>query len=213
MSSLDYLGLLLELKKNYNVIIEAADIVKPERVKKRYPTEWLDEIFGVPVHIGDISDKLHLNKKFDAVTCISTIEHVGFDLATHNNPKTAFERNEKKEDVPVNRNPETSKLVLNNIAGVLKPTGKLIISIPVGKGGPIIIKDSLGYYCCYWEYDEKTWTEVVSHEKFRTLEQYLFEIYPDGFWRQVDGFSVLSKHDAKDKVQAEGLAIGLLEKK
>src|ERR1041385_2323588 len=41
MSSLDYLGLLLELTEHHRVTIEAVDIVKPERVARRYPAAWL----------------------------------------------------------------------------------------------------------------------------------------------------------------------------
>src|SRR5450759_3446274 len=49
ISSLDYLGLLLELRRAHRVTIEAVDIVKPERVQRRYPANWLDEVLATPI--------------------------------------------------------------------------------------------------------------------------------------------------------------------
>src|SRR5579863_9370209 len=42
LANLDYLGLLLDAIEQYGVALEAADIIKPEKVASRYPDEWRD---------------------------------------------------------------------------------------------------------------------------------------------------------------------------
>ena len=79
LGSKDCIGMLLEAKNALGVTLEAADIVKPESVKTRYPKEWLYEILAVPIMIGDICTMNLPSERYDIVTCISTIEHIGYD--------------------------------------------------------------------------------------------------------------------------------------
>jgi len=212
MSSLDYLGLLLELQKYYNIRIEAIDIINPERVKNRYPKEWYDDIFSIPIMIGDIRDVQLPKGKYDAVTCISTIEHIGFDIATINNLNTAFDRKLNPKEVNMNRPSVTNQVVLNQFSVALKTNGKLLISVPAGKGGPILLRDSLGYYCAEWEYNNLSWNEIANHPNFELIEQYFFKINKKGIWEQVSSINALSKQSASLKAHAEGCIVALLSK-
>ncbi len=212
MSSLDYLGLLLELNKKYGVQIEAVDIVKPERVRTRYPKEWLDEIFSISITVGDMR-KINVQEgKYDAVTCISTIEHIGFDKATIGNLKTAFDRKLKPKEVNIYRPSDINQMVLNKFYRTMKRSGKLLISVPMGKGGAIVLQDSLGYYTAEWEYNENSWNEIILHPKFKLIEQHFFKFTDTGFWEQVDNTNDLSNRSSSLQKFALGCAIALLKK-
>lgn len=213
MSSLDYLGLLLEFKNKYNIKIAAVDIIEPKRVKNRYPNEWLDDIFSIPITTGDIIEIQFPEEKYDAVTCISTIEHIGFDKTTIENLKTTFDRKLKPEEVIMNRSTDTNNAVLDKIHTILKPSGKLLISAPAGKGGAILLQDSLGYYCAEWEYEKNSWNEIVLNPKFKLIEQNFFKFNEEGLWEKVNDINSLVNQDSSYKRHAQGCGIALLMKK
>jgi hypothetical protein len=192
MASLDYMGLLLHLKKG-GMTLEGVDIVKPERVKSRYPEEWLEDILSIPVTIMDITKLKFSDKKFDAVSIISTIEHVGFDKATHNNINTAFDRRLNPEEVEFHRDGKIEESILNNLHEVLNDNGIIFISVPIGDGGPVLLRDSLGYYTAQWEYEEESWKKITVNSKYKLLEEF-FYILDGELWKQVD-----SIRDARGK--------------
>src|SRR3989344_8487004 len=99
LGSRDCIGMLLEAKNHYNVTLEAADIVKPETVKTRYPKEWLADILSVSIMIGDIRTMKLPEGRYDVVTCISTIEHIGYDAPSATVEGSAFERPRSREEV------------------------------------------------------------------------------------------------------------------
>ena len=68
-------------KNNYLV---GVDIIEPKRVMARYPREWYEEIEKIKVNILDISNEYLKDEGFDAISIISTIEHIGFDEKNKN---------------------------------------------------------------------------------------------------------------------------------
>ena len=210
-ASFEYLGMLLELKDNYGVQIHATDIIKPEKVKNRYPAEWLNSIFEVPITIGDVRTLELPKNKFDAVTCISTIEHIGFDEPAKT-IKGSFERKNTKEEVNTKRDPNTNKMVLDSVHKTLKPGGKFLISVPMGKGGPVILQDSLGLYVAQWEYEDKSWREITKHKGYESLEQRFFGL-TDAGWQEVASPKELLNKSSSLKPHAEGCAVCALIKK
>lgn len=212
LASLDYMGMLLELKQ-IGVKLEAIDIVKPERVQSRYPENWKKSILETEVYIGDIRNIEIKESEYDMVTCISTIEHVGFDIATNNNKDSAFERVTDINEVITKRSSDTECLVLDNLYKSLKAGGKLIITVPAGKGGPVILKDSLGFFVVEWEYEEESWKKIVANDKFKLLEQHFFKFDDYGKWSKVESISDLRDRTASMKIHSSGLAMAILEKK
>lgn len=212
MSSLDYLGLLLELRRR-NVTIEAVDIVKPERVARRYPPEWLDEVMQVPITIGDVRTQALPQGRYDVATIISTIEHIGFDEATHADPKTAFARSTTPDGVRLHRDPDVNRTVLAQLASALRPGGLLLISVPMGKGGPSLLKDSLGLFCAQWEYEEASWREIVGAPDFDVVEELFYRLETDGTWRRVDGPADLREQTSAMKPHAAGCALAALRRR
>jgi len=210
-ASFEYLGLLLELKDRYGVMLNAADIIEPEKVRTRYPQEWLKSILEVPVSIGDIRSMVLPKGKFDAVTCISTIEHIGFDEPARTVKNSAFERRSNPKDVQLHRDPNVNAKVLDNVRNSLKPKGKLLISVPMGKGGPALLRDSLGFYCAQWEYEEKSWNEITANKGYNLLEQRFFRMGTSG-WTEVPSPKEVADRSSYMKPHAEGCALCLLSK-
>ena len=82
----------------------------------------------------DITDIKFENSFFDVITCISVIEHIGFDNSHYN-----FSSTKKK----INFNKLKYLTALQNIKKLLKKKGNFFISIPFGKKKHIKIYNNL----------------------------------------------------------------------
>lgn len=212
MSSLDWLGLLLKLNERDNCTICAKDIVKPERVKSRYPQEWLDAIFEILVEIGDIREMQLPENQFDVVTCISTIEHIGFDEAEEDDKSTAFKRSKDENEARITRSPDVNEQVLAQFNKALKTGGHAIITTPMGKGGPALLKDSLGLFTRQWEYEADSWNDLASQPGFEIVEESFFGLEKDGIWYQVNSPEDLKEKSSELQPHAHGCAFVVLKK-
>ncbi|MET0545727.1 MAG: methyltransferase domain-containing protein [Caulobacterales bacterium] len=210
LSSLDYLGLLLELKRR-GTAITGVDIIRPERVATRYPAEWRADVLATPYLEGDIRTLDLPVAAFDAVACISTIEHVGFDIPS-DRPDTAFARWEKPGDVPQKRDPNAARDVMAAIARALAPDGIAVITTPMGKGGPCLVQDSLGLWTKQQEADAAGWNEIIQAAGFEILGQRFFLNTWDGGWLEVDGPADLTDVTADGRPHAAGAALCALRR-
>ena len=99
----------------------------------------------VPVTLGDLRTLSIASDQFALATCISTIAHIGFDpFASFDNKNFAFERALMPDDVITKRDPATNRKLMNHPHRALKPAGILLITVPMGRGGAVLLKDSLG---------------------------------------------------------------------
>lgn len=208
-ASHDYLRLLLDWAKSCR--LSGTDIINPQKVRGRYPEEWLQEINNIDIYINDISDVAISNVTADGVSLVSTMEHIGFDKESVTLPQSAFERGKDPSKVVKTRDESIEKKVLDNIAQMLGE-GYCFISVPAGQGGAVMIKDSMGLYTCYWEYEENSWKKIVGHEKFRCIEQRFF-IEKNKVWQETDSINSLRGVSAELKDYAAGLAVAVLQKK
>jgi SAM-dependent methyltransferase len=211
-ASFEYLGMLLCLKEKYGVQLSVVDIIKPESIQERYPEDWISSILEVPITVGDVRFLELPPNVYDIVTCISTIEHIGFDKPSTTVSGSAFERKGAKQDVITKRDPLTNQLVLDSIHRALKPGGKLLISVPMGRGGVSLLQDSLGLYCAQWEYEEDSWKEITNHSGYELLEQRFF-LMSDIGWQEVDSPVDMIDVTSAMKRHAEGCAVCALVKK
>lgn len=210
-ASHDYLRLILNWYKAGHDLV-GTDIIPPEKVQGRYPKEWLDEINNLQVYINDISSAPILDLRRDAVSMISTMEHIGFDKPSATIPSSAFERSQTADDVIQIRDSEIENKVLDNVAEMLRDGGYLFISVPAGKGGPVLIEDSMGLYGCYWEYEDVSWRKIIEHKKFTCIDKKFF-IERNKEWIQVPDINDLNGVTANMKNYAAGVAISVLQKK
>ncbi len=212
MGSMDYLGALLSLEDAGHVKINAVDIVRPERVAGRYLPQWRDRILNVPVDICDIRE-YESDKQYDLISCISTIEHVGFDIATYDDPKSAFERCQSADEVSMLRAENTDCRVLDAFAKALKDGGYALISVPVGKGAPVLLQDSMGLYCAQWEYSSKSWKRLIQHPSFAVKEQRFFQLNTAGCWDECLKLEDITDKTGEMKSHAEACAVVVLQKR
>lgn len=212
MSSLDWLGLLLASQSQNNTALQAVDIVRPQRVASRYPDHWQQQVLDVDVTIGDIRNCALPVEHFDLVTCISTLEHIGFDIASVGDPDSAFQRGKTPAQIATDRDQNVNRDVLAAFHRVLQPGGTAMISVPMGKGGPTLLKDSLGLYTRQWEYEANSWNQLISQPGFNMREQRFFGLGDDDFWHEVDGPQQLKNKSSELQPHASGCALVLLEK-
>lgn len=211
LSDLSWLRTLLEERRR-SADVTAADIIRPERVAERYPADLREEALSVPVILGDVRTA-DLPTGFDTVTCISTIEHVGFDAAG-SEPGSAFARWPTLEATPSERDPRVTAEVMAAFRRALAPGGLLLITVPMGKGGAVPVRDSLGFYTRQLEYDARTWTEITTAPGFRVREQRFFTWLGEGGggWTEAEGPEALAHQTAWLTPHATGVALAALER-
>jgi hypothetical protein len=211
MASLDYLNFLIFLRKN-GLDLSALDIINPERVKNRYPADLINDVFSIPITLSDISVDNSFVNSYDAISLISTLEHIGFDKASYEDINSAFQRELDPSAVKLFRDPEIDFKVLSNISKILNDNGYLFISAPIGKGGPVLLRDSLGLYTAQWEYESESWNRLTSHPNFTLLEQFFFVNNKNGSWIEVHDVNMTKNSSSEMKSHAEGVALCLLKK-
>ena len=210
LSDLDWLAALLG-KVDQGASVTAVDIITPERVATRYPEPLRQQALRTPVIIGDVRTAPVPPAAFDVVTCISTIEHVGFD-AKGSTDKSAFARWSSVEETPDSRDPEVTRDVMAAFARALRPGGLALITVPMGKGGAVPVQDKLGYFTRQFEYDAQSWLEISEASGFRLLEQRFFTGLGEAGWREAKSPAQLAHQTAWLTPHATGLAVAALER-
>ena len=194
------------------VEITAVDIIRPERVANRYPEDIRAQALGVPIVIGDVRTADLPPASFDVATCISTVEHIGFDAAGASD-RSAFARWDSLEDTPTTRDPRVTPDVLAALARALKPGGLALVTVPMGKGGAVPIRDSLGFFTRQLEYDAASWPQIAGAPGFRLLEQRFFTLLPErAGWAEADSPADLAHQTAWLTPHATGVALAALER-
>lgn len=203
----EWLGVLLTCMDN-GIELVGIDIIDPIRVRTRYPIEIVDQVLNVPVRVESILTANPSDGKFDVVTCVSTLEHIGFDIATDpDNTSTAFVRAETPEEVVSVRNAQTDGLFLDAVSRLLTPGGFLLLSVPIGHGVPILHQDSLGLFTHQFEYGEKEWKTITSDPRFTVSAEAFFRHDNVLGWHEVRTVGELTDQTSKLRPFATGCAV------
>ncbi len=208
-ASPDYMGLLLAAQ-DAGVAITGLDIIPPASVTSRYPEPWREAILQVPVQLGDVRSCDLPDQTYDLVALVSTLEHVGFD-APGSVGGGAFDRPKALEDVKTKRDPDTDARVMAQCAKALQPGGIVVVTVPMGRGGPAILQDSLGLYACQYEYNASSWAGLMAAPGFEVIEQAFYRETEDG-WRAVTGPGDLSDVSSHGRGHAAGCALAALRR-
>lgn len=207
MSPPEWLGVLLSAVDR-GTSLTGIDIIDPVRVRTRYPVDLVDRVLATPVRVESILDAQPSDGLYDAVTCVSTLEHIGFDIASPaSDTSTAFIRAASAEEAIEVRDPETDRLFLDAVARLLKPGGSLLLSVPAGKGVPILHQDSLGLFTHQYEYDESSWRAITSDSRFSIRREALFTHDESLGWQEVAEFSGLTHQTSAMRPFATGCAM------
>jgi hypothetical protein len=112
MSPPEWLGVLLAVEDR-GTSLTGIDIIDPERVRTRYPADLVDRVLAVPVRVESILDAQPVDGLFDAISCVSTLEHIGFDIASPADvTDPAFVRGKTPEEAISVRDPQTDRRFL-----------------------------------------------------------------------------------------------------
>jgi len=111
---------------------------------------------------ADIRRLPYRDGAFDLVLCISTLEHIGHDNTQYGLP---FERREHGQDA----------VALAELARILSPTGRLLISVPFGRD------EERGWFK---QYDFESWNELLGRAGLTAAEQEHFKLAEQG-WEPV----------------------------
>ena len=126
-----------ELKKNQGVLLDAGSTLNFDYILKElthlkkifittlYPEKLSFNELNISYTYENLSNLSFKDNYFDTITCISTLEHIGFNNEIYNYGRFKSKKIDKKQ----------LKKALINLKRVLKKNGKLLISIPFGKRG------------------------------------------------------------------------------
>lgn len=120
-------GVLLDAGStlNFEYILEHLSHLKRIFITTLYPEKFSFNELNISYTYEDLSKLSFRDEYFDVITCISTLEHIGFNNDIYNYGKFKTNKVNKLE----------LKKVLLNLKRVLKKNGKLLITIPFGKKG------------------------------------------------------------------------------
>ncbi|MDE0974501.1 MAG: hypothetical protein OSA11_05305 [Candidatus Nanopelagicales bacterium] len=213
MSPPEWMGVLLRVQE-LDTDLVGIDIIDPTRVKSRYRADQVEAVMKVQVRVEDFLSARSDGSLFETVACISTLEHIGFDKATDpTNTKSVFARAKSISELNEFRDPSTDSAFLDSAYGFLEPTGRLIVSVPAGSGGPILHQDSLGFYTHQFEYGPKQWSELLSDPRYEVEQEQFYRYNAESGWAEVNEFADLADQTSALMPYATGCAMVVLRKR
>lgn len=188
MSSPEHMDLLMS-QSRHGALITGVDIIDPRLVLHRLNPDEADFMSELDVVVGDISHEQsplsHRNAEFDAVLCISTLEHVGFDRPRTSNVAGVFERAQNFDAASPIRDPAVDARVLGNLRKALRMDGMLLISVPYGAGNPVLLQDSLGLFTYEHEYSALELMRMAQAQGFLCEELLVFSDFGENGWVRI----------------------------
>jgi len=210
MAPPEWMGVLLATQDR-GTHLTGIDIVDPQRVRTRYPAELVERVLATPIRVESILDAKPTDGTYDTITCVSTLEHIGFDIATPpETTDTAYVRATQAEDAVATRDPQTDRAFLDAVARLLCPGGSLLLSVPAGKGGAILHQDSLGLFTYQFEYGQADWEAITSDDRFQLTQEAFFRHDQECGWEQVGDFDQLTDQSSAMRPFATACAMARL---
>ena len=121
---------------------------------------------GVSYVFGDLRNLDFRDERFDAIACISTIEHVGMDNSMYAG----------KSDIARRSNPSEFLIAVRELKRTLKPDGVLYVTFPFGR------YENHGWF---QQFDAPLLDTLVNEFNPRQFAESIFRYDPDG-WKFAD---------------------------
>ncbi len=118
---------------------------------------------GINYHYGDLRELPFDDESFDAVVCLSTLEHVGMD-------NSVYGAEDARDDDPR----QEARRAFTELERVLAPGGKLMLSVPFGK------REDHGWFR---QFDAEDLADLLSVSRFSAGETEIFA-YAAGGWQR-----------------------------
>ena len=208
-----YLHNLMQLFDLGTKEIHGIDIVPLKRTLKRFagfPSGSLDQII---FRNGDVRSTGYPDNYFDLIFLISTVEHVGFDEESSADD-TVFNRPlEAPSSVPDLGKHRGDLQAMGELGRIVKPGGGLLVSVPFGLGGAVMVQDSKQRYCFFVQYDYSRWQMLLASSGLRLAEERFFGHSSDSGWREVvDPDMLRNNRYLKEQGMAQSVACARLTK-
>ena len=177
---------LIYLKKLKKLNLYALDLIDIEKCKSRFKGLSIKKNFIFKqIDIRNFK----LKKKFDFITLISTLEHVGFDEKnTDKNTKGVFlERN--YDDIKRNN---ADFVAFKNLANTLDQSGSIIVTLPFGSRDLLVAKDSFGLTRYYREYNYLRILKLIKISRLKLLNIEFYQYRNK--WKKIVNFSSFSNN-------------------
>ena len=166
----------IKLKELTECELYGLDIVDINRVLNRFEglKQDIREVYNF--FQGDVRNSDFENNKFDLVFCISTLEHFGFDsFESNKNANTVFKRpGEYPKVFPVYEECREDRKAIAELRRMLMPGGSLLLTLPLGKRGICVLKDSKGLWAFYKEYNLQEWRDLLYGSGLTVVEERFF---------------------------------------
>tara|TARA_Y100001970_G_C14250665_1_gene871579 strand:+ start:2106 stop:2933 length:828 start_codon:yes stop_codon:yes gene_type:complete len=176
------------LKKYTNANLCACDIVDINRVKNRFIE--LDEDVSLEYEFSqtDVRKTSYNDSIFDFIFLISTLEHVGFDEFDANNSSNSVFLRDKivPKNLPIYEDCNEDVNALIELSRILKKNGSIIITLPFGKRGICLLKDSKNLFSMYKEYSYEAWKKLISKTGLTIVESSFFSYDKKFGWINVE---------------------------
>ena len=137
---------------------------------------------------ADLRGLPYRKDSFDLILCVSTLEHVGFDNTRYGVPFRP-------------KDPGGAANSLREMAEVLHPNGRVLVSIPFGR------REERGWM---FQYDADSWEELIRESPFMVAEQETFRLEPEGWERVQDPRSMQLLSYGDEAPAAKGLLCAAL---
>ena len=153
----------------------------PERFSSYVNVDLLEK--KIKFKRADIRHIPYPTNFFDLIFCISTIEHVGFDKINLSETKSSFDRSDELPTTfPSIESWNEDFKAIKEIIRILKPGGKLLLTVPFGKEKIIAKKDSQGLYALELQYDEKHLNKITKLPSIKVMKMQIFVYDNDRGW-------------------------------
>ena len=152
-STLNFSIILDQLKTRFNIFIQTL-----------FPENICNYEDGISYLYTDLTKKIFIDNYFDVITCISTLEHVGFDVSIYS--KNIL----KKKNIDSN----SYLKVVKDFRRILKKNGILLLTLPFGK------KESFQEL---QQFDKQMIDNIIKNFRPSKFEK-RFAVYKDFSWRE-----------------------------
>jgi len=167
-STLNFPIIIEKLKNRYNITIQTL-----------YPENYSFYDEGISYIYEDLTKKKFNKNTFDIITCISTLEHVGFDNSIYSN---------RRKKISKNKNKLNYLKVIDNFQFILKTGGVLLLTMPYG--APKEYKN-------LQVFDEKKINNII--KKFKPQKSFIkYANFNQGIWKECSSAECLRDEKLSD---------------
>lgn len=208
LSDLILTKVLILLKKINKAKLYGLDIIDLNKTIKRFKETNLKSNV---IFIKGNAVNVKLKKKFELISVISTLEHIGFDkpIKKNNRGLGVFDRIRNYKKI---KNNNQDLLAIKNLSKYIKKGGKLILTVPFGSRKILYTKDSYNLYAYYREYDYARLKKIIRYSNLSLVNAQFYKFRNFG-WSQLKNYKSYKNFDIKPYKSVNSVACLELIKK